>query len=259
MDFYLGTHEPSWLHRTDVPLFVSAVRLRLRRTFQKAKGRMAFDSGGFSELQVHGKWTVAARQYAEEMRCWAEEIGMPDFAAIQDWMCEPHMLAKTGKTVAEHQKLTIESYATLRQLAPEIPWLPVLQGWQPDDYESHVERYRTAGFDLAKLPRVGVGSVCRRQGTFDGARIIHRVADLGIKIHAFGVKVDGLALYGDRIASADSMTWSFIARKRRIRLPGCTHSTCANCFTWAHEWHRTRIANGGRCPVQMQFAFGGFK
>lgn len=209
-------------------------------------------------LQTHGYWPFDDRQYAEETDREAEEIGMPDFAAIRDWMCEPFMLAKTGKTIAEHQKLTIDSYATLRELAPHLPWMPVVQGWQPDDYESHVEQYRVAGFDLATLPRVGVGSVCRRQGTLDGARIINRVADLGIKVHAFGVKVDGLALFGDRIASADSMTWSFVARRRNILMPGCVgHRNCANCFRWAHEWHRTRIMKREARPVQLELALEG--
>jgi hypothetical protein len=250
--FYLGTHEPSWLHRTDVPLFVSAVRLRRQRTIQRARGRWALDSGGFSELQAHGRWTVGARQYAHEVRCWVAGVGMPDFVAIQDWMCEPHMLAKTGKTIAEHQSRTIASYAELSQLAPWIPWMPVVQGWEPDDYEAHVERYREQGFDLRSVPVVGVGSVCRRQGTHDGARIMKRVASLGMKVHAFGVKVDGLALFGDRITSADSMTWSFVARRRGVRMAGCEHATCSNCFAWAHEWHRTRISSRPVGPAQME-------
>lgn len=243
MLFYLGTHRPSWLALTDVPLFVSAVTLRGRRTYPRARGRWALDSGGFSELQAHGRWTVGALQYANETIEWAAEVGMPDFAAIQDWMCEPFMLEKTGKTIAEHQERTVESYAELRALAPSIPWMPVVQGWQADDYERHVELYAARGFDLRALPRVGVGSVCRRQGTAEGAGIISRVASLGIKVHAFGVKVDGLALVGDRIASADSMTWSFVARRRKILMPGCSkHKNCANCIKWAMEWRRTRIA-----------------
>lgn len=181
-------------------------------------------------------------QYARESVEWAAEVGMPDFAAIQDWMCEPFMLQKTGKTLAYHQQRTIESYGVLRALAPSVPWMPVVQGWQADDYERHVEQYDAAGFDLRLCPRVGVGSVCRRQGTQEGADIIRRVAELGIKVHAFGVKVDGLALVGDIIASADSMTWSFVARRRGIRMPGCRkHRNCANCIRWAMEWLRTRI------------------
>lgn len=253
MDFYLGTHMPSWLGRTAVPLFVSAVRLRARPRFRRASGPVAYDSGGFSQLQAHGSWTSDDRTYAGEVTGWAEESGMPDFAAIRDWMCEPQMLARTGKTVADHQSLTIESYSNLIAIAPHIPWLPVVQGWHVDDYLSHVEQYAAAGFDLRACARVGVGSVCRRQGTREGAAIIRAVADLGIRVHAFGVKVDGLALFGDRIVSADSMAWSYAARRQRIRMQGCPHATCANCMRWALEWHRTRIVNGNTSgPVQLE-------
>lgn len=181
---------------------------------------------------------------------------MPDFAAIRDWMCEPHMLARTGRSIADHQALTIESYANLRAIAPHIPWLPVVQGWHVDDYRSHVAQYAAAGFDLRACNRVGVGSVCRRQGTFEGASIVRAVADLGIRVHAFGVKVDGLRLFGDRIASADSMAWSFIARRRRIQMPGCTHRTCANCVRWALEWHRSRITANENAPRQLELGLG---
>lgn len=202
-------------------------------------------------LQACGSWTGDDRSYAAEVQSWADEVGMPDFAAVRDWMCEPHMLARTGKTIVEHQALTIESYANLRAIAPRIPWLPVVQGWHADDYRSHVEQYAAAGFDLRKCERVGVGSVCRRQGTFEGASVIRAVADLGIRVHAFGVKVDGLRLFGDRIASADSMTWSFVARRRKIRMDGCAHRTCANCLRWALEWHRTRITDA-EVPNQLR-------
>lgn len=240
--FYLGTHEPYWLGRTAVPLFVSAVRLRRQRRIPKAKGPRAGDSGGFSQLQAHDRWTGSDREYAIEVAAWEDQAGSPfDFWAPRDWMCEPDMLAKTGKTVAEHQALTIESVVNLRAIAPSIAWIPVLQGWQVDDYESHVEQYRAAGIELRDEPRVGVGSVCRRQSTIDGARIFRRMHALGIKTHAFGVKSDGLASYGECVTSADSLAWSFVARKRKIKLAGCTHKNCGNCFRWAHEWYETRI------------------
>lgn len=245
--FYLGTHRPSWLHRTDVPLFVSAVTMRKQRTIRPAKGPRgsgpwAGDSGGFSMLDLYGCWPIDDRQLGSEAVAWAEQAGRePDFFAPRDWMCEKIMLEKTGKTIAEHQALTIESVVNLRALFPSIRWLPVLQGHHPDEYESHVEQYRSAGIELRDEPRVGVGSVCRRQGTLEAAAIINRVADLGIRAHAFGVKVDGLRLYGHRIASSDSMAWSSIARKRKILLEGCTgHANCANCMRWALEWRRTR-------------------
>ena len=244
-DFYLGVHRPSWMPLTDVPLFVSAVTLRRRRRTPKVKGRWALDSGGFSQLQVHGAWTGSDNVYAAEVNAWEGQAGMPcDFAACRDMMCEPFMLAKTGLTIRDHQLWTIDSYMNLCALAPWIAWLPVIQGWHVDNYRAHVEMYREAGVELRELARVGVGSICRRQATREGAEIIVAMAGLGIRVHAFGVKVEGLKLFGHRIASADSMAWSFVARRRRLLLETCIgkgHANCANCFTWAHEWHRTRI------------------
>lgn len=181
-------------------------------------------------------WKTPPTQYADEALQVSDTLGTVDWFSIQDWMCEPPMLAKTGKTIAEHQALTIESYATLRDLAPSIAWAPVLQGWRVEDYLAHARAYADAGFDLGEAPVVGVGSVCRRQATKQGAAIFRELAPLGFKLHAFGIKSQGLQVIGDRITSADSMAWSFGARKRRIRMPGCAHACCNNCFRYAMHW-----------------------
>jgi len=238
--FYLGTHNPAWLARVDsVPLFVSAVRLRkLQRTWPRAVGRWALDSGGFSELAVKGTWTVPAAQYVAEVRRAMAEIGGLDFAAVQDWMCEPFMLAKTGLSVAEHQERTIDSYLELSALAPEVPWLPVIQGWGVADYWRHVDRYQERGVALSY---VGVGSVCRRQATSSAETIMRTLAADGLRIHAFGFKRRGIASCGDVIESADSMAWSFDAR-RAPPLPGHTHLNCANCLEYALLWADAMVA-----------------
>jgi hypothetical protein len=52
------------------------------------------------------------------------------------------MLAKTGLTVADHQRLTIERYDAL--LACDVAGvriMPVLQGYAPADYAEHVRAY----------------------------------------------------------------------------------------------------------------------
>jgi len=85
--FYLGTHHPGWLAKASVPLFVSRTRLIKRRTFPGASAHWALDSGAFTELSIHGRWTVPAEQYAREARLFSQEIGSLDFAAPQDWMC----------------------------------------------------------------------------------------------------------------------------------------------------------------------------
>lgn len=178
---------------------------------------------------------------------------MPDFAAIQDWMCEPFMIAKTGLDIAEHQRRTISSLLLLRAFAPAIPWMPVLQGWECDDYLDHIEQYAAAGVDLTKEPVVGVGSICRRQGTKQAARIVRAIALQQIRIHAFGVKSDGLRLFGGWVESADSMAWSFVARRRPVLMDGCAgHKNCANCMRWALEWRRSRIVNAsGQAQTEL--------
>lgn len=239
MTFYLGTHEPSWLARTDVPLFISRRRLTSRSRLPVALGPWALDSGGFTELNLHGRWETTAAQYAAEAERFAAEVGQLAWAAPQDWMCESFVLGKTGRTVREHQDLTTASYLELRALAPGVPWAPVLQGWSIDDYLGHADQYHAAGIDLSAATIVGVGSVCRRQGTREIADLLAILAAKGLRLHGFGLKLAGLARSADSLASADSMAWSFRAR-RSPPLPGCTHRSCANCQRYALRW-RSRI------------------
>lgn len=242
MKFYLGTHVVSWAGRTDFPLFLSRRRLTGRRTYPRALAPWALDSGGFSELSLHGTWgNVPPGLYIEEVRRFSEEMGNLEWAAIQDWMCEPQITAKTMPTMPHaeavrwHQALTIHSYKGLADLAPEIPWAPVLQGWEIRDYHRHLEMYDKAGVDLRKFPVVGVGSVCRREGTREAEEIMRGLAAYGLKLHGFGVKISGLKRYSDCLVSADSMAWSFGARYSPP-LEGCTHKNCANCIKYAVMW-----------------------
>lgn len=234
MRFYLGTHEVSWLRRTDVPLFVSHRRLARQRTLPRALGRWALDSGGFTELSMHGRWHTTADAYAAAARRYHDEVGGLDWAAPQDWMCEPFMLAKTGRTVADHQARTVASVLELRVIDPTLPWVPVLQGWALADYLRCVELYTDAGLDLTAEATVGIGSVCRRQSEAEIEDICAALAAEGIRLHGFGVKTLGLR-YARHLQSADSMAWSYNAR-RHPALPGHSHRSCANCITWALRW-----------------------
>lgn len=256
MKFWLGTHMTEWLGRSNIPLFVSAIQMRRRPFRRKAVGEWALDSGGFTELSTHGRWTVEPRQYVDEVRRWRDAIGGLQWAAIQDWMCEPFITAKTGYTVLEHQNFTVKSWLDLNDLAPEIPWVPVLQGWHHDEYLQHVYLYeRYAGLDLARLPLVGIGSVCRRQHTGMAEDLIRDLHDTGIKVHGFGFKLDGLRRCARWLESADSLAWSFTARKADgPMLPDCTHAKCANCRPWAETWRRKvlqAINSGERRPRQL--------
>lgn len=258
MEFYLGTHEPSWLESTDQPLFISRRRLEMRKTLPVARGRWALDSGGFTELQMFGGWRTGLTEYVDLVHRFDSEIGGLDFAAPMDWMCEPAVIeggtfggqvfVGTKLSVREHQERTVQNYLDLRVAAPDLPFIPVLQGYEIHEYLTCVDLYEQAGVDLSVAPLVGVGSVCRREYS---SQIGHLMSTLSaLPLHGFGVKIRGLLRYGYLLASADSLGWSararHIANERRRGelgpLPGCTHQSCANCKRFALTW-RARLLN----------------
>lgn len=246
MRFYLGTHETHWLATVDVPLMVSRRRLA-KRGKPRARVPWVLDSGGFTELSMHGGWTIDARAYAAEVAQYADLVGPPDWAAPQDWMVEPAVRAKTGLSVVEHQARTVGNYLDLRAL--DAPVIPVLQGWTLGDYLRCVDLYAAAGIDLAAEPTVGLGSVCRRQDTDEIAAIVAALHNEGLALHGFGCKEGALRRCGGLLASADSLAWSKGGKERGT----CTHlaSRCANHLHWALSWRASVIGAQSRGTVQM--------
>jgi len=245
MLFYLGTHEPAWLEAAGVPLFVSRRRLAGRRGLPRAAAPWALDSGGFSELSLHGDWRTTPLSYVAEVRRFASEVGALEWAAPQDWMCEPEMVKRTGLSVREHQRRTVTNFVELRTLAPELPFVPVLQGWTAGDYEDCIEMYARAGVDLQCAHVVGIGSVCRRQNTMRAALLVAELQRAGLRLHGFGFKATGLRAAGDSLVSSDSMAWSLHARREPPR-PECTHARCSSCLPFALEW-RAALLDGLPC------------
>lgn len=233
--FWLGSHRANWLEQ-EPDLFVSRRVLFERKKLPVAIGPWALDSGGFTELALFGGWVTPAVQYIQDVLRFEREIGNLQWVAPQDWMCEPFLIEKTGGSVAVHQQMTIENFLRLRDALGELV-IPVLQGWTQDDYHNCWGLYEENGVALEDEPLVGVGSVCRRQSTQEAARIFRSLSPL--KLHGFGVKTSGLQVYADALTSADSMAWSYRAR-RDHPLPCCTHKSCANCLRYARRW-RDRV------------------
>jgi hypothetical protein len=249
--FYLGTHmiSQSWWDAR-VPLFVSRRRLTGRTTLPRAKAGWALDSGGFTELSMFGEWRTTEAEYVADVRRFVR-MGWLEWVAPMDWMCEPHMLEKTGLTVVEHQRRTVANFVRLRQQLGRLV-VPVLQGWTTDDYLRCWERYHQAGVDLEWENVVGLGTVCRRQNTAEAGVIVRRLAAnlLGRQLHGFGVKLTGLESFGDELGSADSMAWSYRARNAPP-LPGCTHKACANCPRYAMRWRANLLERLGQQRLEV--------
>jgi hypothetical protein len=278
----------NWLWSDDprfngITFFVSYNRFIQRKTaFPRARHAHSRDSGGFTHLKKNGRWTISAEQYIADNRRWDSELGPAEWIAPRDWMCEPWVIYGKNEhldpshrdyfhgtrearglgpfddeqdldtAVAIHQRYTVDDYLELASLAPDLPIIPVLQGWTLEQYQRCADMYAVAGVDLAAQPVVGLGSVCRRQATDEIEMIVRHFARQGLKLHGFGVKTKGLGAYSDDLVSADSMTWSDVARKEKIRLSGHTHKNCANCPSWALEW-RTRVLSAPAPERQLQF------
>lgn len=243
MNFWLGVHHPNWLEQLDIPSMVSFRSLANRKTYPRARATWMQDSGGFSELHLHGHYVRSPREYAERTRRHFDEMGNLLHVAVQDWMCEDMILERTCASVPLHQLRTVESYLELQQLEPELPWMPVLQGRMLDDYRRHADMYATAGVDLATLPLVGLGTVCRRQHTMVAVRLIQGLSALGLRLHGFGLKITSLLRAREHLASADSMAWSLDGRYpqggrcKRVR----DHAQCINCVEWALLWRQRLV------------------
>jgi hypothetical protein len=284
LGFFLGTHHPGWLKHISVPLFVSDTRLRGYKTLPVAQGPVAYDSGGFTQLQQHGRWTVSPAEYLARLRRYRDEIGNMAWAAPQDWMCErvminggrigpiefvgtrtfidPNGWLTDAQMVWEHQVRTIDNLVQLRELAPDLNIRPAVQGDTAEDYLRCVDLYwERAGIDLTREPLVLVGSMCRRQGMDEAGHILTALHRVGVtRLHGLGFKTLGVIRFGDLLTSADSLAWSEEARKRRqpvtgcpgrIRQPGAPLKNCANCAHYALDWRGRLLHRVATTPRQL--------
>lgn len=173
------------------------------------------DSGAFSIINKHGEYPFPVDEYALEIVRWKCN-GQLLAAVSQDYMCERETLEITGLTVADHQRLTIERYDALLAADTGVYILPVLQGYTPSEYVDHVRQY---GDRLTPGMWVGVGSVCKRNGS--PKRVLDVLIAIkterpDLRLHGFGLKTTALAngTIRELLESADSMAWSYAARKQ---------------------------------------------
>jgi hypothetical protein len=173
------------------------------------------DSGAFTEVMSHGWHRTTPEEYAKAITRWSR-CGDFRAAVAQDYMCEAAALERTGLTIPEHQRLTTENYRALKALvSDQYVLMPVLQGFEPADYRRHLTWY---GDTLTPGQWVGVGTLCKRNRSVGEVETILRAIKStrpDLRLHGFGLKVTALTsgLVRDLLHSADSMAWSFAARK----------------------------------------------
>jgi hypothetical protein len=212
--FFVGLHHPHVAGRFEAA-FVSVNALRRRKGPFPAQ-EWIMDSGAFSTIAKHGGYPEPVSAYAAEVRRWAKN-GTLLAAVAQDYMCEPWMIERTGLSVAEHQRLTIERFDELAASdVGGVYIMPVLQGYEPHEYVAHLRQY---GDRLGHGAWVGVGSVCKRNtnaATIEAVLRAIKDERPDLRLHGFGLKTTALTSEAvrDLLDTADSMAWSFAARKQ---------------------------------------------
>lgn len=227
---------------------ISANALRKRGRFRRIKpgafgghDDIALDSAGFVAMFRYGgyPWTVA--EYLDLVASWPWT-----WWAAMDFCCEPE-IARNRDEVRRRVRQTVDKLAECRRDAAarslRLP-MPVLQGWEPDDYE----RCAALMPDLPDL--VGLGSVCRRNlggdaGLFSILNRLDRRLPENVRLHLFGVKgaAIGALLGHPRVASVDSMAWDMGARKT-LELPRTVTKKIDFMCTWWRDQTSARSLFG---------------
>jgi hypothetical protein len=176
---------------------------------------VALDSAGFVAMKRHGGYPWTEEQYLDV----AQRFPWAWWSAM-DYCCEPEIAGDKAE-IRRRVGLTAQALGSLGQKAQDRgmpPPLPILQGYNPDDYMSCMELLdRVLGGKWP--PLVGIGSVCRRP--LRGSAGLHSVLGTvlprlpqGVGVHLFGVKGSALIpLRGmPKVASVDSCAWDAAAR-----------------------------------------------
>ena len=222
---------PIEMESRGIPVLVSANSCfsHKRRAFRQVSPTLmdldvALDSAGFVAMRHYGRYPWSIAQYVEfalmngftwwsQMDCCVE----PEVAGDRDTV-----IARIHAT-SQMLHLCREEAAAWLALCPEFePFssapMPILQGWQPDDYRLSAELSNEV-LGGVWPDMVGVGSVCRRhlKGQHGLWRVLHEidlVLPAHVKLHLFGVKGPALKELADhpRVVSTDSMAFELHAR-----------------------------------------------
>lgn len=170
-------------------------------------GEIFMDSGGFVFFNKFGEYPFSVDQYLgliHKMR--------PDYFASMDFPCEPTITSLLGKIgVKERIERTVENAVRIAQREGETKalFVPVIQGYDADDYAYCLELHRQAG---TIRPYMAVGSLCNRSNSQEIGdlfpKIYESAQEVGVKqLHAFGLKRSPkLSSINHLIYSRDSAT-----------------------------------------------------
>ncbi|SDP98468.1 DUF7221 family queuine tRNA-ribosyltransferase-like protein [Lentzea jiangxiensis] len=119
------------------------------------------------------------------------------------------MFVKTGGGGKSHWGQTRVNYLHFEDLAPEIVIISALPAFTNNDYYRPGDSYLAAGIDSTAEPRVGLGFGLPAEPYAPAQQPIGQLHDEGLKLQGFGLKTVAFQAVGSKLASADSLAWSY--------------------------------------------------
>lgn len=184
-------------------------RFRVTRPPADWVSSICIDSGGFTAARRWGRYPWSVQQYADFVAAVSRDVAL-DFCAIMDYACEPSVNREIYRSNKERIKATIRNESECFRVAPDLPWLPVLQGDTLEERAFDIAIRRRMGM----LPgeHAGIGSMCGRGRAGAVETILFYRDQLpGVKFHCFGMHIQALDddFCFDAVRSWDSYGWNW--------------------------------------------------
>lgn len=194
-------------------------RFRINRPPADHVASICIDSGGFTAAKKWGRYPWLVEQYADFIQEMSRDVPL-DFCAIMDYACEPSVDRSTYATNIERIEVTIANEILCLETAPDLPWLPVLQGDSLEERSYDLERRRES--DMLPNEYAGIGSVCGRgAGGAVETTLFYREQLPGVKFHGFGMHIQALDndFVFSVIRSWDSYSWNWGKGQKDVDRP----------------------------------------
>ena len=171
--------------------------------------RLFIDSGGFSFFKKWGEYPFDLETYLSFIYNLKEQYPL-ELCAVMDYPCEIEANRTKLKTNKDRIEATVRNAVECIDADPNLPWIPVIQGFSLEEYLHCVDLYEQVGI---RLDYIAVGSVCARKGNLHSIRrILTKIRDrTKARLHSFGLSLTYLkdSQIHNAVYSSDSAAWNW--------------------------------------------------
>lgn len=192
--------------------------LRINKSMIPATVKRLFvDSGGFSFASKWGEYPFTVEEFVSFVGLLSDEFPVTE-VAIMDYPCEPSVNRSILKNNATRIRATVSNALDCMDADCSLPWLPVVQGYELNEYLWCLELYRNNLISVDNFSYWAIGSLCARKKTGGLRRIITKLKEeINQAIHVFGMTITALRdpQIFFSVESSDSGAWSFMANNEQ--------------------------------------------